>query len=143
MTPSKNYYIVEPEVAGDLGDDTEMDRSVHPPWVSKLHYEFEVWLGDALLETFPCFIVTDSARDAIEMAKLTGVRFGDVKVTTSDVFDEMYPQRQLPKFLWLQIEGEKGKDDFGVMPDGRLVVSEKALAVLREVGLSHAEVQAA
>jgi hypothetical protein len=143
MKPSKNYYIVEPEVAGDLGDDTELDSSVHPPLVTRLHYEFEVWLGDALLESFPCFIVTEAARSAIEATQLTGARFEDLKVTTSDVFDEMYPQRKLPKFSWLQIEGMKGKDDFSLMPDGRLVVSEKALAVLRKLGISHAEVQEA
>ena len=45
-----NYHIVEPEVAGGVGPHTVMDRRAHPPVVTKLHYEFEVWLGDELLK---------------------------------------------------------------------------------------------
>ena len=35
------YVYVEPEVAGGLGQGTEMDTSVHPPVVRKLQYELE------------------------------------------------------------------------------------------------------
>ena len=55
------YVYIEPEVAGGLGDHTVMDRSVHPPIVSKLHYQMEGWLGDALLESFPVFIVISAS----------------------------------------------------------------------------------
>ena len=34
------YFYIQPEVAGGLGKNTVMDRSVHPPIVSRLHYEF-------------------------------------------------------------------------------------------------------
>ena len=40
------FHVVEPEVAGALGDRTEMDSSIHPPIVKRLHYEFQGWLGD-------------------------------------------------------------------------------------------------
>ncbi len=140
MKPPDNYYIVEPEVAGGLGDETELDSSVHPPRVYKLHYEFDGWLGDVLLETFPCFIMTDAAKQEIEANRLTGTRFDDVKVTTSEVFAELYPSRMLPKFVWLRIDGTKEKDDFGVMPDGRLVVSQRALDILRQFGIPNANV---
>jgi hypothetical protein len=135
-----NFFYIEPEVAGGLGDKTVMDRRTHPPIVSKLHYHFDGWLGDALLESFPCFIVTEEARRSIEETRLTGARFDQVEVTTSEQFEELYPTLRLPKFQWLRVEGKVGEDDFGLAPDARLVVSERALDVLREVGLSHAEV---
>ena len=40
-----NFYYLEPEVSGGIGDSTILDTSVHPPIVSALEYEFEDWLG--------------------------------------------------------------------------------------------------
>jgi hypothetical protein len=52
------YFQIAPEVAGGWGRNTVMDRSIHPPHVTKLHFEFDGWLGDVLLESFPCYIIT-------------------------------------------------------------------------------------
>lgn len=134
------YFYIEPEVAGGLGKNAVMNRGVHPPIVSKLHYHFDGWLGDVLLETFPCFIVTELAKQKLQAGQLTGARFDEVEVTISEQFQELYPTRQLPQFVWLKVEGTTGQDDFGTAPDGRLVVSEGALRLLRELGISHASV---
>ncbi|EPM67883.1 hypothetical protein A584_20143, partial [Pseudomonas syringae pv. theae ICMP 3923] len=53
-----NYYHIEPEVADSLGDQTVMDTESWPPKVSRLEFQFGGWLGDELLEMFPCFICT-------------------------------------------------------------------------------------
>jgi len=74
----------------------------------------------------------------IEEAKLTGVRFDEVEVTTSDQFKELYPDRQLPKFVWLRVEGKAGHDDFGIAPGLRLVASERAFELLKRINLSNA-----
>lgn len=136
------YFIVEPEVAGGLGDRTEMDRSVHPPVVTRLHYQFDGWLGDALVESFPAFIVTEAASEALIAAGLTGVEFSEAEIATTETFREFYPGRDLPSFVWLKPVGQAARDDFGTAADGRLVVSQRALDVLRECGLDHAVVEA-
>lgn len=135
------YFFVEPEVAGGLGERTEMDRSVHPPIVTRLHYAFDGWLGDVLLETFPVFIVTDEARQSLRAAGSSGVAFGGVEVTTSELFAELYPDRTLPSFVWLKPEGRAGHDDFGTAADGRLVVSQSALELLTRLGIANAFVE--
>ena len=104
----------------------------------KLHYEFQGWQGDELLESTPSFIVSERGAREIQKTQLTGVTFDEVEVTTSEQFQELYPTRQLPKFVWLRIEGTAGQDDFGTAPDGRLIASERALGLLRELGISHA-----
>jgi len=134
------WFYIEPEVAGGLGKNTVMNRNIHPPIVSKLHYHFDGWLGDVLLESFPCFIVTQLAREKLESARITGVRFDEVEVTSSDEFQELYPNRQLPQFVWLRIDEKAGQDDFGTAPDGRLAISERALSILRGLGVSQAVV---
>ena len=136
------YYFVEPEVAGELGEKTILDSSTHPPRVDKLHYKFSGWLGDAILESFPCVIVTKAASDVLKESGITGVQFAEVETSISAEFREMYPQRKLPSFKWLRITGTPGKDDFGIADDLRLVVSEKALDLLRPLGIEHALVEA-
>jgi hypothetical protein len=132
------YYTIEPEVAGGMGKNTLMNRDVHPPSVSRLHYHFDGWLGDVLLESFPCFIVTDAARNRLQSARLSGVCFDQVEITTSEQFKELHSNRQLPTFVWLRVDGKPGHEDFGSAIDGKLVVSENALVVLRELGIAHA-----
>lgn len=54
-----------------LGGRTVRDTSVHPPVVSHLHYVIDGWLGSQLLESFPCFIASDSFIASIRDADLT------------------------------------------------------------------------
>lgn len=109
-----------------------MDRSTHPPVVHDLHYEFQGWLGDELLESFPCFIATETLWRLLQDEALSGVRAGPVKVSVSELFEEMYPGRVLPRFVRLMVTGTPGSDDFGLTKDARLVVSMRALDALRK-----------
>lgn len=134
------FRSIEPEVAGRIGKDSKLDVSVHPPIVHQLHYEFQGWLHNDILESFPCFIVTDSLKEAIVNAQLSGVVFDYVKVTTSDLFDELYPTVSLPPFHWMKIIGNAGTDDFGISDKLLLVVSERAYNVLARFNINAAEV---
>ena len=89
-----------------------MDSSVHPPIVDALHYEFDGWPADDLIESFPCYIVTDRMRTMIEAARATGCRFGDVKISMSEEFEEfseLHSQESLPRFWWLMSKGAPSK----------------------------------
>jgi hypothetical protein len=135
------YFYVEPEVAGSFGEDAIVDRSVHPPVVSYLQYEMDGWLGDALLEKFPIFIVTEEAKRNLLKSGVTGADFATADVTTSEQFRELYPDRDVPPFVWLKPNGKAGQDDFGIAPDGRLVASDRALDVLRKFGIENALIE--
>jgi hypothetical protein len=137
------YFYIEPEVAGSSeGPNSVMDRSVHPPIVSRLHYVFAGWSGDVLLESFPAFIVTEDAMNKLmESGATTGARFADVKITTTYPFRELHPDTKLPKFTWLQVTGREGRDDFGLAADLRLVISERALDVLKGLQLTDALIE--
>jgi hypothetical protein len=41
--------------------------------------------------------------------------------------------------MWLKVLGEAGKDDFGISRDNQLIVSERALEILKPFGLSHCD----
>jgi hypothetical protein len=137
------FYKLAPEVAGGLGSDTVFDRSQSPPIVRALHYELDGWPDDDLITSFPCFIVTDRMKKLIEDARASGCCFGAVKVTTSEQFkdfEEFHQNQKLPRFSWLIIDGVAHRDDFGLSTDGSLVVSEKALQVLKSGHLDHCDI---
>jgi hypothetical protein len=135
------YFQVEPEVAGGVGENTSLNNKVHPPIVYNLHYQFDGWDGDALLEGFPCFIATDDLSKAIMEARLTGVTFAPLEVSTSYEFQELYPGRKLPRFRWMQVHGRAGVDDFGRSNKLYLVVSERAIDLVRRFGFDNAEIE--
>lgn len=132
------HFLLEPEVAGGLGPRTVMDRSIHPPRVDQLHYEFDGWLGDCIVESFPVFLVTEVARDALMAACVTGAVFAAAEVTRSKAYDDLHPDRPPPPFVWLKPVGRPGQADVGTAEDGRLVVSQAAMDVLRQMGLDSA-----
>ena len=135
------FSSLEPEVAGELGDDTVIDRSVHPPRVSKLHYVFTGWLGDELLESFSCYIVTERVADALQSAGHAGYTFDAVELEVSDHFRELYPNRHVPPFRWLRITGRAFVDDFGMSDEHLLIVSDRALAILRQFALNECDIE--
>jgi len=104
-----------------------------------LHYEVDGWLGDDLLQSFPCFIVTDRLAHALRRSDLTGCSLAAVEVTKSSKFNDWNPGKELPGFFWLRITGRAGVDDFGISEDRRLVASTRAMDVLRPFNLDHAE----
>jgi len=129
-------YLLRPEVAGGLGEQTVMDRSVHPPAVSVLDYEFEDWSGDDLVASFPCLIVTERLRDALQSSGLTGFRFVDVRISTTLNFDE-FNTGALPPFYWLQVYGSRDTDDMWIGERGRLIVNDQAMSLLREFAIEN------
>ena len=136
------YYELDPEVAGELGKNTVMDTSVHPPMVSKLHYELDAWMGDDLIQSFPCYLVSERLKKRFEGASLAGLEFAPVEFTVSATFKELHPSKDVPNFTWLKTVGRAGEDDFGVNSDGRLVVSERALKLIQNCNLKHCEISA-
>ena len=110
--------------------------------------------ADVLIEGFPCWIVTVPAMEQIKAAKLTGVSFKDVEISTSEQFKDLHRTRRLPAFVRLEVNGRPGHDDFGFnksfpitgmekLVDARrftLVISERAIKILKALGISHASV---
>jgi len=135
------YRLIEPEVAGGLGEQTQLDNSFFPPLIKNLHYEFEGWLGDDILESFPCYIVTEKLRKGLEQEKLTGISFDEVIVSKSETFLELYPNKELPNFFWAKINGESNRDDFFITEKNGLAISERAYSLLKNYKIDQADVE--
>lgn len=137
------FYALDPEVAGELGEHSLLDSSVHPPIVKRLHYHFQGWLGDDLVQSFPVFLVSDRLRRAMEAARLSGGSFDDADISVAEEFGAVSVQQPLPRFFWLKVTGRAQTSDLGVSPDDyRLVVSEIALRCVRRFSLGNCSVTA-
>lgn len=135
------YYKIDPEVAGGWGPNTVISTlSGGEKVVTRLQYVFDGWLGDEIVEGSQCFVVTESLAITLESLSLSGFTLKGVEVMTSDLYRELYPDRPLPRCLWLSVGRRPGRDDLGLDADGRLVVSEKALAALRSHRLQHCDI---
>lgn len=150
-----DLYMLEPEVAGEIGENTEYDNfddvkyKGSKPEISKLHFVFSGWLGDDILESTPCFIVTDKLKKEIEKSKLRGYEFQDVEILLSDEFIEFYPDRDIPQFKRLipkgsvVVEGETYTtwtgDDFNFSDKSYLVVSQRALNLLKQFNVDNCD----
>lgn len=125
-------YQLEPEIAGSLGKGTRLDSNDHPPVVLALDYEFQGLPKDEILESFPCFIITQDLANTLIAADLTGFKIADCSVTKSEMFKELYPNARLPQYKWLKILGCEGKDDFFINHLNILTVTNKALTKLKK-----------
>ncbi|MGA2404325.1 MAG: hypothetical protein ABSG91_21925 [Syntrophobacteraceae bacterium] len=131
------YYQIEPEVAGGIGEHSVIDRSSGKMIVRRLHYVFDDWGGDVLLESCPCFIVTESAKKKLQSIGATGIRFDKVEVTTSELFQELVPDLELPKFVWLQIVHYRTLFDEG--PSQPMKLANKAEGTPQEWTVPHSK----
>ena len=122
------YYRLCLEVSGGLGPRTVLDRFVHPPSVERVHLIFDGWLGDALVECFPCYFAARELVQELLRVNATGFQAAAAEVEASELFTELYPTRVLPEFLWLKIVGRRAtNDDMYLSGDHRLCVSRKVL----------------
>ena len=162
---SPELHRLKPEVAGGTGDGTVITNydalragTALVPEVTELEYTFDDWLGDDILESFPCFVATEALIGSLEAAGLTGLATRPVTVSVSELWEQIHEDddptgSSLPPFRWLTPTGgvhvELGEvayrgwsgDDLCVSQRAELVVSDRALAVLRRHHLENCDVE--
>ncbi|WP_029326634.1 hypothetical protein [Bacillus sp. m3-13] len=149
-------YFLEPEVSGGHGEQTiyGTEENVRNDGISGqvefLHYEFEGWLGDDLIESTPTFIISNNLKNELLKSDFRDYKLEDCLVTTSDEFEELYPNKELPSFTrfiplgTIEIEGESFKNwsghHFSLSLKGELVVTQKALDFLEKFSIENCDI---
>ena len=145
------YYIIEPEVSGGIGENTIYEENSNSS-ILHLHFIFDGWLGDHLLEITPCFMISEYLKNVIENNDLSGCEIQDMEVSFSDEFyefEKLYDKREIPQFYRLIPSKiyNKGIDlnmsdmkDFMIDEKNYLIVSEKAKKIMELNGfINHAD----
>jgi len=66
---------------------------------------------------------------------------GQCEITTSQEFRDLYPNRKLPEFRWLKINGKTAIDDFSLDKEHNLIVSESAKAMLAKFKINNCDMK--
>jgi hypothetical protein len=113
------------------------------PLVQRPDLEFSYgYLGDDLLTTHPVYFVTTALGDRLRASALTGFVLSTNMVVSVDLqLVELRPDWAPPSIEWLQVHGAPERDDFGLTTDARLIVSARALEVLRSHRISHCAIK--
>jgi hypothetical protein len=128
----KKYNIIQPEVIVGIGENTEGEDINDHEGISHLHINLEDWLGDDLVEVFPCYLVTEKLKNNLESSQFTGYSFNDVELTKDEYFSDNYQlNKALAKFYWLKINGREGTDDLFIGEKFKLQVSAEFLLFLK------------
>ena len=90
--------------------------------------ESEIWA------TLPMYVVSGKLGGALTEARFTGFSCKPLKTRASKFFRRFNPGTKAPSgFLWLQINGIPGKDDFGIDDDLHLIVSKTVVEVIKRI----------
>ncbi len=133
------YFILEPEVSGELGTNTIIDSNKHPPVIHKLHFVFTGWLGDDLIECFPCYLISERLKLALENSNLSGFYVEECEIQDSEEMLELQPEIQLSQFYWLKVELNLNLD-FYINNESKLVITEKAYKLLQAFNLNYCDI---
>ncbi|MRG44329.1 hypothetical protein GFS24_04350 [Chitinophaga sp. SYP-B3965] len=130
---SSSYRRLKPDTPGQLGSKTILDNNVHPPRIDSFQFIFDDWLGDDLIECFPCFLITERLLNKLEGMSLKGYVIKDVEIEFSPLFYDLNGNKKVPAFKWLYITGQAG-DDFFIDEENCLMVSVNAYERINKDG---------
>ncbi|MDG0814212.1 hypothetical protein [Cohnella rhizosphaerae] len=132
-----NLFLLEPEVSGGHGEYTVYKREIGVKpldSVDFLHYQFDGWLGDHLIESTPCFIITQELDEIFKQLNIRDYLVQECLVTKSNQFEELYGDKSLPNFFRMIPKGKV--NIIGNSYDGwsghHFCLTEKAYLVVTE-----------
>lgn len=142
------FFAISPEAAGELGNACEHgDITERPVKIFKADFEFQFWPHDDLLCGFYIYACTHEVAEALKKANFTGFEVAKMTVSFEERFyqwAELHKEEILPEFQWLKVTGRPGVDDFGLVAgpvEIPLIVSERALKVLKQFKLSLCDIE--
>lgn len=140
------FFSLGPEAAGELGADTIGNTKERPHRIERLHLELTFWPEDELIDAYT-YVCTKRLAEVLSASMLTGFEIGKIyEISRGDQFEvsaNSHKSAQLPEFVWFKVYGKAGVDDFGLVQGPcalPLVVSERALQVLKTGALNHCKV---
>ena len=129
------FYSLIPQTCGEFGRKTLYAGELTdiPPVIYRLHAEFNIYPNDQLIAISNQFVCTANLAEKLQRTqpRLSGLQIHELNVTTTLDFRRNNSGKELSEMRWLKIVGKAGVEDFGMSADYKLVVSDKALSVIK------------
>lgn len=134
-------YRLEPHVAGELGEATDLDPSAHPPVVRAVEYVLDAPDSDDLIESFPVFLVSARLAERLDAAGVTGFVLEDAIVRPSTEYLATYGDVPYSEYRWMRLQDGGSTADAWLDGDQRLCVSDRTMNVLRPYRLARCSIE--
>lgn len=122
-------------------DDQTINENKDTQTVENIGIMIDFWPADDLFSIAPLFFVTERLRSILKSKKFPELEFKKItRIVRGSNFVANFPDAELPDWYWeIKINGNIGVDDFSVWQNSFLIVSERALHLLRDNHVTHAE----
>lgn len=133
------YFLIEADVPGRLRNSRQvLDNRSN---LLSIHYIFDCWPEDDISEADPVIIVSEKLSKSIVSREMTGFILKSCESSKGDQFDIASPGcGELPRYLWLDVTGTAGVDDFGISKNLTLVVSQRVMDILDDFCMKRANI---
>ncbi len=132
-------YILEPLVAGELGEETVLDAGTHPPLVRSVEFVLDSPTEEDLVESFPVFLVSEQLGASLTAAGLVGFTLDDANVHPSTQYVAVYGDLPHKAYRWLRLISSSPSDCW--LDEGyRLCVSDRMYSVIARHKMEGCEV---
>jgi hypothetical protein len=128
-------YSLDPQVAGELGEGSVLDTTVHPPVVTEVDYVLDQPEADELIQSFPVFLVSSGLADRFQSAGLTGFTLEEATTRPSFEYLSAFGQAPHREYRWLRVHGTE-QDDCWIDSSAMLCVSDRMMEILNSATLS-------
>ncbi len=109
---------------GEFSPHADVNYNLYPPEVRQCLCDIDVWPKSSIFGISPCIFVQESLADSLAAGSCSGFMLRDAILEPSRAFKRLYKHpNKLPRFMWCDIVGQPGEDDFGLDRKTRLIVS--------------------
>src|SRR5215211_250252 len=122
-------YVLEPLVAGELGDETDLDTRTHPPLVHSVEFVLDLPTDEDLIESFPVFLVSEELASALTAAGFRGFQLSDAQVRPSHEYLANHGEVPHKRYRWLRLMPSRPSDCW-LDAQYRLCVSDQMYFVI-------------
>jgi hypothetical protein len=129
-------YVLDPQVAGELGDETVMDGSTHPPTVTRVDYVLDQPDADEFIQSFPVFLVSLDLGARLQQAGMTGFDLADALVRPSVEYLAAFGDVPHRLYSWLRVHGTPEVDDCWLDQSLQICVSDRMMSIIETTTLS-------
>jgi hypothetical protein len=134
------YFNVGLGIPGTYGENTIYDYSTRPPTIVKAHFELDDE-PEAVFTKVHNYFASAKAKSVLLENGVSGIVFDEVEISVEPEFAAHFREVKKDEFFWMKVEGEAYVDDFGIVHGSAgLVVSERALKLLQELGIPTATI---
>lgn len=134
-------YILEPLAGGELGPDTVLDLSTHPPGMNRAQFVLDTPTTADLMESYPAYLVSEALAELLAAGGLQGFELDDAEVFPSENYIEAFGDAPHKTYRWLRLQDGASDPDAWLGEDLRLCVSDRMMAVLERGDLRGCDIE--